>query len=70
MTTISQVVHKLERLEEQMGARDLPQLQITIDFVESHEACPTGRIKRVRWLGGEKISEEKIHVDPATLLGR
>jgi hypothetical protein len=50
-----------------MGARDLPQPQITIDFVESDEGHPTGRIKRVRWVGGEKISEEKIRVDPCSL---
>jgi hypothetical protein len=44
-------------------------IQVTIDFVESNgEGRPSGWIKRVRWLGGEKISEEKIRVDPETLL--
>jgi len=45
--TTNQIVHKLERLEEQMGARDLPPLDIEIVFVEPVEGVPGGRIKRV-----------------------
>ena len=68
--TTSQITHKLELLEERMGARELPQIKITIDFVETEEARPTGRIKRIRWVDGEEISREELRVDPETLLRR
>ena len=67
--TTSLLLHKLEQLEERMGARDLPQFQFILDFVESDEGRPTGKVTRVRSVGGEKISEETLWVDPETLLG-
>jgi hypothetical protein len=68
--TTSQIVHKLEALEERMGARELPPPKITIDYVESCDGRPTGKITRVHWVGEEKIREETLQVDPATLRGR
>jgi hypothetical protein len=66
----SQIVRRLEVLEESMGARELPQVRITLDFVESYEGRPTGKVTRVRYVGGELISEETFWVDPETLLRR
>jgi len=65
----TQTMRRLEQLEARTDMHDDQPIQVTIDFVESNgEGRPSGWIKRVRWLGGEKISEEKIRVDPETLL--
>jgi hypothetical protein len=68
--TTNQIVQKLQALEERMGARDLLQRVFVLDFVESNEGRPTGKVTRVRWVAGEKTSEEEFWLDPETLLRR
>jgi hypothetical protein len=69
--TTTQILHKLEQLEERMGARELPQYIFIIDYVESCEGTPTGRVTRVRYGGGGQIlSEEEIEVPVEELLHR
>jgi hypothetical protein len=39
-------------------------------FVESINAAPTGRVTRVRYSGGQKISEEEITMPVEQLIGK
>jgi hypothetical protein len=52
-----------------MGARDVPRVEITLDFVEASEGSPTGKVTRVRRVNGEEI-EETFWMDPQILLQR
>jgi hypothetical protein len=61
--TTTQIMHKLEALEQRMGARELPQRVWIIDYVEGCEGAPTGKVLRVRYGAGWQIlSEEEIEV--------
>jgi hypothetical protein len=65
----SQIVRRLEALEERMGAREMPRIQFTRLYVEACDGRPTGNVTRVRQVNGEEISEE-IWIDPEILLRR
>jgi hypothetical protein len=69
--TTNQILHKLEALEERMGAPDLPRPEFVISFVESADGYPTGRVTRVRYGdSGQIISQEEVFIDPAILRHR
>jgi hypothetical protein len=55
-----------------MGPRELPQLVFVIDYVQSDNGSPTGQVKRVRYSGGQILSEEEIElpIDELILTGR
>jgi hypothetical protein len=45
-----------------MGTHDLPQLVFVIDYVQSDNGSPTGQVKRVRYSGGQILSEEELAI--------
>jgi hypothetical protein len=69
--TTSQIVNKLQQLEERMGACDVPRMEFIPDYVEASDGSPTGKVTRVRYgSSGQIISKEELWVDPETILQR
>jgi hypothetical protein len=47
---------------------DVPKFNITIDYIESADGAPTGRVTRVKHdTRGQITSREELFIDPATL---
>jgi hypothetical protein len=53
-----------------MGLHDVPIPNITLLFVEARDGKPTGRCKRVKYIGGKKVSEEELELPIQELIER
>ena len=68
--TVNQIARKLEQLEARMALPEPMKFDWVILYVEAENARPTGRCTRVRYRGGQKISEEEIVVPVEELLAK
>jgi hypothetical protein len=51
-----------------VGGNDVPRFSFTIDYIESADGHPTGRVERVRYDSrGQEVSRGELFVDPAEL---